>query len=353
MVADENKSQSSSRYFLILRCPPVYQSLNSRPNTPAKTAGYSSSPSSVDRRFGQDFDLLKDEFKTRSVGGGTYWLPYLKPKRAGYFYLQHKYREHGGYYSHIEQEIRVGVGPQGCYRGLPFAATYSRICLGDTIIFPVNINDFTHHQFKLIKAEYSSAGRDWQTFDDPHPELRGQGFDQTPITNPLAEFLRYLGCYSVKAALAYPGYTVQWYAVFEAMKPGRFNLEVTAAAPVNTSTSATSSTQPIIVIAQGAPVTMLVAREELRFFSRRKHGQEWLESSSGNSYVTDLRVLQPGDRIPLGYYSFTRKLEFAKRPGAGLELADPADIKPVISLHPFSFEVDHEFNEWLIDQLPG
>src|SRR5437667_12529200 len=80
MVADENKSQSSSRHFLILRCLSVRRLLNSRPNTPAKTAGYSSSPSSVDRRFGQDFDLLKDEFKTRSVGGGTYWLAYLKPK---------------------------------------------------------------------------------------------------------------------------------------------------------------------------------------------------------------------------------------------------------------------------------
>src|SRR5207302_5824076 len=145
-------------------------------------------------------------------------------------------------YSHIEQEVRVGVAPKGCGRGLPFAATYTRICLGDTIIFPVHINDFTHHQFKLINAEPLNAGSNWKTFDDPHSETRGPGFDEAPVANPVAEFLRYAGCYSLKAALGYPGYTLQWYAVFEAMKPGRFNLEVSAAGPPNTSISAASST---------------------------------------------------------------------------------------------------------------
>src|SRR5260370_39472391 len=55
--------------------------------------------------FDQDFDLVKDEFKTRSVarGGGIYWLARLKPKRTGCFCLQHTYHDRHENYSHIEQ----------------------------------------------------------------------------------------------------------------------------------------------------------------------------------------------------------------------------------------------------------
>ena len=298
--------------------------------------------------FGKDFDLVKDEFKTQTPGGGIYWLAHLKPKRTGRFYLQHTYKDPHENYSHIEQEIRVGVAPQGCVRGLPFAATYTRICLGDTIIFPVEVNDFTNHQFKLIRADYPNADSDWKTFDDPRPEMLRSGFDPTAIANPVAESLRYEGSYSVNAALAYPGYTIQWYALFEALKPGRFNLEVSA---VNAATTGVFRTQPIIVVAPGVPLTVVAAREELRFFSRRKHGRERLAGSSGNSYVTDLMILQPGDRISLPYHTFTRNLEDERRFGAGIG-ADPTDIKPVIIVHPFSLDPNYNINEWLIGYLP-
>ena len=298
--------------------------------------------------LGKDFDLVKDEFKTQTPGGGIYWLAHLKPKRTGRFYLQHTYKDPHENYSHIEQEIRVGVAPQGCVRGLPFAATYTRICLGDTIIFPVEVNDFTNHQFKLIRADYPNADSDWKTFDDPRPEMLRSGFDPTAIANPVAELLRYEGSYSDKAALAYPGYLLQWYAVFEAMKPGRFNLEVTAA---NAASTGAFSTQPIIVVAPGAPLTVIPARETLRFFSKRKHGQERVAGSSGNSYVTDLMILQPGDRISLPYHTFTRNLEYERKFGAAIGV-DPTDIKPVITVHPFSLDPNYNINEWLIDYLP-
>lgn len=47
--------------------------------------------------FEKDFDLVKDEMKTRTVerGGGTYWLAFVKPKRTGHFYLQYRYPESG------------------------------------------------------------------------------------------------------------------------------------------------------------------------------------------------------------------------------------------------------------------
>jgi len=198
------------------------------------------------------------------------------------------------------------------------------------------------------EADDPKADSNWKTFDDPRPEMREPGFDRTPIANPLVELLRYEGSYSVKAALHYPGYTIQWYAVFEATKPGRFNLEVTAA---NASPTAASSAQPIIVVAPGAPVTMVVAQEKLRFFSKRKHGQARTASSSGNSYVTDFMILQPGDRISLPYHTFTRNLQYERRFGTSSG-ADPTGIKPVIIVHPFSLDPNYNINEWLIDHLP-
>lgn len=305
--------------------------------------------------FGNDFNLVKSEFKTRSNarGGGTYWLAYLEPKRTGYFFLQHRYKDSDPLYSHVEQEIRLSVGPKGCHRGSLYTGVYSRFCLGDTIIYPVRINDFTHHAFKLVKAEYSNGDQDWETLDNQHPETRGQELDQTPVANPAAENLRYVGRISQKAALHFPGYTLQWRAVFEAVKPGRFNLELSSSSPGPTSADVASPVVPIIVVAHDAPVTLIAGHEEERGFTRGSDGRERLRGGSGNSYTTNLIILQPGDRISLSYYTHNTRFERGQRAGLD-DRSDPTDdIKPVIRLHPFSLDRNYNINEWLIDHLPG
>ncbi len=315
--------------------------------------------------FGKDFNLAKSEFKTRSNarGGGTFWLAYLEPKRTGYFYLQHRYQDSDPLYSHVEQEIHLGVGPKGCHRGAPYAGTYSRFCLGDTIIFPMLINNFTEHEFKLVKAEYSNGDSDWETFADLHSESSDQNLDQTPIANnPAAESLRYIGRSSHKMLHRSPGYTLEWYAEFEAVKPGRFNLEVSAAprdsspgVPLTGVASAASASSgvPIIVVARDTPVTMIAGHEEVRGYRMGFDGREYVSSTSGNSYMTSLMILQPGDRISLRYFSVVHRQESFGERSSGSEKSDKVDdVKPLISKHPFSLNADYDFNEWLIGYLP-
>jgi hypothetical protein len=333
------------------------------------TAGQKSKPKLPDEvplraqfvaAFGNDFNLVKSEFKTRANarGGGTYWLAYLEPKRTGYFYLEHRYQDSDPLYSHVEQEIHLGVGPKGCHRGAPYAGTYSRFCLGDTIIFPMLINNFTEHEFKLVKAKYSNGDQDWETFADLHPESSDQALDQTPLANnPAAESLRYIGRRSHKMLHRSPGYTLEWYAEFEAAKPGRFILEVSAASrdpsPGVASALAVSGGVPIIVVARDAPVTMIAGHEEVRGYRMGYDGREYVSSTSGNSYMTNLMILQPGDRISLRYFSAVRRQEFFGERSSGSEQSDRVDdVKPLIRKHPFSLNADYDFNEWLIGYLP-
>jgi len=307
--------------------------------------------------FGNDFNLIKSEFKTRSNarGGGTFWVAYLEPKRTGYFYLQHRYQDSDPLYSHVEHEVHLGVGPKGCHRGAPYAGTYTRFCMGDTIIVPMLFNNFTGHEFKLVKAEYSNGDQDWETFAELHPESRDQGLDQTEVANnPAAESLRYVGRRSHKLLHRSPGYTLEWYAEFEAVKPGRFNLEVSST-PLDPSSNRPYEVMaitgvPIIVVARDAPVTMIAGHEEVRGYRMGYDGREYVSSTSGNSYMTNIMILQLGDRISLTYFSAVHRQESFASGRAQSDKDD--DIKPVITRHGFGIDLNYNFNEWLISYLP-
>lgn len=304
--------------------------------------------------FGQDFDLVKSEFKTRSNerGGGTFWLAYVQAKRAGHFYLQYRYKYSDPHYSHVERELRFSVGPKACRRGPPHAGTYGRFCLGDTIILPVMINRFTEHEFKLVKAEYA-GDKEEPTFDDRYPESRDQGLNKADVANPVAESLRYVGRNSHKMLHRNSGYTLELYAVFEAVKPGRFNLVVSLSPQGRRSPNAPPPGVPIIVVARDTPMTMIAGSEEVRGFTMGYDGREYVSSSSGNSYMTNLIILQPGARISLKYFSKVRRPEWEKGRVAGLDASDPLDdAKPVITVYPFAIDAKYDFGEWLLAYLP-
>ena len=54
------------------------------------------------------------------------------------------------------RQAEVHDGVKGCRRGVPSDGSYFRFCLGDTIIFPVAIYNFTEHEFSLTSTEYTS-----------------------------------------------------------------------------------------------------------------------------------------------------------------------------------------------------
>lgn len=303
--------------------------------------------------FGNDFELVKDGITSRTdeQGGGMFWLAYVKPHGPGHFSVQYSFKRDDKHYSHEEREIHFGVAPKGCRRGPPSGGVYWRFCMGDTIIVPVLIAGASSHQFKLTKRA-PAADEDWKIFDEKYPETRDQGLDKTPVTNP-SESLRYVGRRSHKMLHRRPGYTLQLHADFEAVKPGKFNLLVSTSAYNAPSEKTPAGSIPIIVVDRNTPVTLIAGREEVRGFTMGHNGQEYVSSTSGNSYMTNLIVLQPGDRISVLYLSAIRSPQFERqgyaRPGA----VDPAEATaPVISVHPFSLERKHDFGVWLADYLP-
>ena len=303
--------------------------------------------------FGKHFDLLKDEFKSHPSGSGSgrFWLAYVNPKHPGYFALQYRYKPKDPHYSHVEHEMYFGVGPKGCRRGPPDAGVYGRFCVGDTVIIPVVFESSNGYEFKLVKGD-TAADEDAKTFDELYPNSRNRELDEEPVANPSAS-LRYVGRGSHKALHRSLGYTLHLYADFEAVKPGKFNLVVGSSVYAGPSDKPPAGSIPIIVVDRGTPVTLIAGREETRGFSMGHNGQEYVSSTSGNSYMTNLIVLQPGDRISFSYLSLRRSGDFERRMRSGLDNADPDEkTKPVISVHPFALETRYDFGGWLADYLP-
>jgi len=297
--------------------------------------------------FNKDFDLISDQLKTRAVerGGGTYWLAFVKPKHTGYFSLQYRYRE-GEPLETREHEIHFSIGPQGCRRGPPYSGVYGRFCLGDTIIVPVLVNNYSGHQFKLAKAEYTDGSEDPTTSG-----IDSQGLDKSAVTNPAAPIMRYAGRSSHRMLHRIPGYTLTLSVQFQAQEPGRMNLVVTAAGP-STPTGRGFDGVPIIVLPRDAPATLIAGREEVRGYRKGFDGKEYVASTSGNSYMTNVMILQPGDRIDVSYFSIVRRSDFVG--GRFSETGpDPSEnLKPVISAQPFAPDTRYDFTEWIVDYLP-
>lgn len=295
--------------------------------------------------FEKDFDLLKDEMKTRSVerGGGTYWLAFVKPKRTGYFYLQYRYQE-SGHLDIREHEIRFSIGSERCRRGAPSSGVYGRFCLGDTIIVPVLVNSYAGHEFKITKAEYTNEKEDASasTADSSH-------LDTSPVDNPALPTLRYAGRESHKSLHRSLGYTLNLTAQFVAASPGRINLVVSAVGFGNAAIKSNEGV-PIVVLPLGAPATLIAGREEVRGYRKGFDGREYLASTSGNSYMTQVWILQPGDRISVRYFSVVRSGELERRFSA--DARDPSeDLNPVINVRPFAPDIRYDFTEWIVEYL--
>lgn len=308
---------------------------------------------------GKDFEIVKDEFKRRSnaSGGGAFWLVHVKAKHSGYFTLTYRYNYNDSHYSHVEREFGLGVGPKGCRRGPPHTGSYSRFCVGDTIIFPVATNNFTEHRFSLKSTEYT---KEEEAASEKHyPAWGDQNLDRSPVSNTVAEHMQYVGSSSHKMLHRNGGYTLEAYAEFEAQRPGRFNLALAVnheGMPARVPSALGASTGiPIIIVPRAVPVTLLASRHDVRGYSKGYDGREWVSSSSGDSFMTELFILQPGDRISLKYYTSVRSARYERserasdsQPGTAPEKVPP----PLITKLPFALKTEYNFTEWLVDYLP-
>src|SRR6185312_6420682 len=295
---------------------------------------------------GKDFDVIKDEFKGRrsAEGGGIYWLVHVRPNQPGYYRLNHRDNYSDAHYAPVERECTLNLGASGCRRGPPQTGSYSRFCVGDRIIIPIVINNFSEHAFKLTRKEYSP--KDDAVFDEEKPYSRDTDVNSATVTNPAADMMRYVGSSSHKLLIRSGGYTLEHFATFEAVKPGRLNLGV-GTSPRTRSDDGVA----IIIVPRDAPVTLLASHQEVRGYSRGYDGREWVSSTSGDAFMSDLMILQPGDRISLSYAGSRRSPEFERRERAGNEKIE--SIPPVISKLPFKLKTEYNFSSWLVDYLPA
>ena len=296
--------------------------------------------------FGDHLAIIKDETTQRSNwhGGQLFWLVYVQPKRVGHVSIKYRYNYNGSLYSHVERELPIRVGKQGCLRGPQGLGLYSKFCLGDTIILPIAIENFTEHEFSL-----KFTGEDVR--DDPvSPSADPESVDLAP--NPVADHLDYIGNRSHKSLHRAGGYTLHRYATFEAGKPGRFTLALSS-----------SENRPVVIPARGGftiivvdrttPITAIAGREHVEGFTKGYDGREYSSSSGGGtSYLTNVLILQSGDRFTFEYHSEMHSAEDERKERASETFGRPTDKSPVIYKLPFAFDPDWDYNEWIKNYLP-
>ena len=296
--------------------------------------------------LGDNFEITHDRLARRSnyYGGGLYWLAHLRAARPGGFHVKYKYRykdrvhPEDPLYTFVERETAIGVGPRGCSR----VPRGNYVCVGDTVILPVVVNDYTEHAFTLAAQAYTPAD---ESTEKTLRDMDVAGLYHAPLNNPAAEFLKYVGSRAHYSPHRAPGYTLTFHATFEAVRPGSFNLALSRSAPP-AGTQAVDGSVPVVIVERGAPVTILSSSESVHGYTER------FSSNSGDNYRTTPLILQPGDRITLEYLSYSHRGRTAGGENRGALEASVKDYPPVVTLLPFDYDPGQDFNEWLAGYLP-
>lgn len=292
---------------------------------------------------GQDFEIVKDEKKTRPRDSvSDYWLVHVKPRRSGYYTLKYTYKFVGSpnnYPEEGETIIRIGVGGKRCYRRNLPENGIANFCLGDTIIIPITTINMRNHAFTFERREQGT-----ESLEKAQKETRSYQ-KITPVqslNNPLAANLKFLGIQRAdRPHRNCCPVTYEFYAYFEAIKPGKFNLGLSSTgtdAP-DSSFVMTDGGTPIIIVNPETPITGLVSSEETTHYGDKKR----FSAHGGNNFPTTLLILQTGDVFALKYGGFTTDYGF----GSKSKKQEIPDIKPAIYKIPFAIDQDWSFNDWL------
>jgi hypothetical protein len=283
--------------------------------------------------LGGDFEIVRTELHSGlRERGGIFWLAHVRPLRSGDYSLRyvHEYidrvRPGDPLYTHVEHTIGFSVGGTGCAR----RAEGRTACLGDLIVIPVMAGDargpLGGHVFEASRRGDAGA---WQRFAEPAPED-----DLAAATpNPAAPHLRYVGARLVEMPHRSLGETVEVSAVFEAGAPGALEL------------SAGGVAVPVVVVARGTPVTVLLEHERIRQY----HQEAGFASHTGSQYSTDVLLLQPGDRVTLPFFTRTlRGSDFSEEEKEAFRRAAPE-----ITVRPFRVDRERRFNAFIAEHLPA
>jgi len=283
--------------------------------------------------LGSDAEIIRTELHSGlSERGGIFWLAHVRTLRSGDYSLRyvHEYidrvRPGDPLYTHVEHTTAFSVGEAGCAR----KAEGRTACLGDVIVIPVMAGDgrgpLGGHVFEASRRGDAGA---WQRFEEPAP---ADGRAAT-TPNPAAPQLRYLGTRLAEMPHRALGETMELSAVFEAGAPGALELSVGG------------TTVPVVVVARGTPVTVLLEHERIREY----HQQAGFASHTGSQYSTDVLLLQPGDRMDVEFLSRTVR----GRDFTGPEKEAFRRSMPEITVRPFRVDRERRFNAFIAEHLPA
>lgn len=296
--------------------------------------------------LGDNFEVVSDRLTRRSNyhGGGLYWLAHLRAIEPGQFYVKYKYRyrDHvrpeDPLYTFVERQTAITVGPRGCSRD----PRDNYVCVGDTIILPVVVDDYTEHAFTLKAEPYPPA---FEILRGGLCGTEGPRLILEPVANPAAEFLTYVGTRVYYDPHRAPGYTLTFEAVFKAVRPGSFNLALGVSAP-DAAPKASAVSVPVVIVERGEPVTSLSSKDYVIGYTER-----FSSGGGDDNYPTTPFILQPGGILALRYYSYSSGPSERVEDGAALE-ANTKRYPPVVTILPFDFDPEQDFNEWLAGFLP-
>lgn len=316
--------------------------------TPARKAEAARMRHALAGTLGYNFEVVRERLARRPDGGGLYWLAYLRARRSGEFHVGYKYRyrdrvrPRDPLYTFVEHQTFVRVGERGCAR----QPRHNFVCVGDTLILPVVVDEHTGHSFSL-------SFRPFQPADESSEKLRRDTEERRlhpgPVPNPAARFLKYLGSRAEYMPYRSGGYTLDFYATFEAVRPGSFNLALgSGAREAGTEPAPTpdAGSVPVVVVERGTPITILSAKEDVHGYNDR------FASHSGNTYLTTPVILQTGDRLTLRYAGLGRRGRSAFGEDRASIEARVKDVPPVITFLPFRVDPARDLNEWVVEFLP-
>jgi hypothetical protein len=296
----------------------------------------------------EHFEILGDELAglESEKRPGAYWLTRIKPKKPGHYAVKYVYKYNDKFYSEGENVIRFGVGGSPCDRRPHSEGGIARFCSNDTVILPVraaNRYDYTFDiKFTYEDPAASELKKATPTTDPAIPKIQ----------NPLSSNLKFIGT----RVSSMPNRSCcitryEYYAVFEAGSPGKFNIglslaDKTAGAPAADVTEAFfRGGMPVVILDPGKPITYLAGYEDtINYADDRK-----FSSHSGGTFPTRLLILQPGDRVELRFLS-TRTDEKAREDKPGF-LA--RDILPSVEKYPFYLNPDWSYNAFIADYFPA
>jgi hypothetical protein len=296
------------------------------------------------------FEVVRDELAGLESEKlpGAYWLVHIKPKRAGHFTIKYTYRYNDPFYSEGENELLVGVRENRCGRHPSPEAGVARFCLGDTVILPIRAANRYDYSFsiKYVDEKYNAA--------DEFPSTNMAGSYEVNVGNPLERHLKLIGLQRAEMPHRSAGAsTVVYYAIFKAVAAGRFNLSLSTDHGEKTRAPlprARGGGIPVIITEPGTPVTYIAPRENNINYSDNKR----FSSHTGNTFPTNLLLLQPGDTFTLPFLTIESRdrLPFSKEQPVSKTTDLSGEPVPLIEKLPFSVDRGWSYNQFIADVLP-